>query len=234
MKINKLSKRTAILCGILGLLVQAACAKEQEKFKHWEAELAGGFNNYAAWEIEPSVSYRPVRYLGLVAGILLCDLLDKTGLSGESKDGQWLWNTAGNADGNHFLALRAGLQFTSPPVWLGKSKDWSLAFSVAPGMTFPIPANQQLTIDYYPNRPGVWIASRSEQVKNKGASAVFYHLKSALSLETDENIRFSIGYTFSNFDLYGGSRNITLEGKKLTAEKHAFMHSFTIAIGYRF
>lgn len=52
--------------------------------------------------------------------------------------------------------------------------------------------------------------------------------------EIDDSIILSMGYTLSNFDLYGGSRNIVIEGRKLNPERHPLMHSFFIGIGYRF
>ena len=55
-----------------------------------------------------------------------------------------------------------------------------------------------------------------------------------VSLEIDDSIILSMGYTLSNFDLYGGSRNIVIEGRKLNPERHPLMHSFFIGIGYRF
>lgn len=234
MKQNKQGKRGIVLLGMLWILMPGAYAKEKETFKHWKAELSGGLNNYEAWEIEPSISYRPIRYFGLSLGAWLGDRLYPEGLGGESKDKQWRWNTARDTDGNYFFALRAGLQFLSPPVWLDESKDWAIAFSVSPGLTLPLPANKQFYINYFPNRPGLWVASRTEQVKNEGARQVFYHLKSALWLEVDNRLSFSIGYTFSNFDLYGGSRRITIEGKRLMPEKHAFMHTVAIGMGYCF
>ena len=80
----------------------------------------------------------------------------------------------------------------------------------------------------------MWTTIRREYIQNQGARTVYYHLRTALSLEIDGGFIFSLGYTCSDFDLYGGSRNITIEGRKLSLPAHKLMHSISIGLGYRF
>lgn len=209
-------------------------AQEDEKPKLWEVELAGALNNYDGWEVEPSVTYQPVHYIGLTMGFLFCNPISASGFIGETQDKQWIWSAVDDDNGSHFFALRPSVRFTSPSIWIGEDKDYALYFSVSPGLTVPFSANREFNIEYVPNRAGAWTAYKTEHVKSKGAPGVFYHVKGALSLEIVESVILSAGYTFSNFDLYSGSRNIVIEGKKLEPEKHRFMHSFFIGIGYRF
>ena len=117
---------------------------------------------------------------------------------------------------------------------MGRDKDYALFLTLSPGLTLPLPANRSFNIDYYPNKEGIWTALRREYVQNKGARTVYYHLRAALSLETDGGLIFSLGYTCSDFDLYGGSRNLTVEGRKLTLPAHKLMHSVSAGIGDRF
>lgn len=208
-------------------------AQDENKVHHWKVELAGALNNYATWEIEPSITYQPIRYLGISMGLLFCNP-KRDGIGGYSQDKQWLWNSANNDDGSHVFTFRPSLQFISPSIWMGKDKDYGLFFSISPGLTIPLQANREFNIEYIPNSPGAWEVFKTEHVANQQGRTVFYHIKTALSLEIDERTLVSIGYTLSDFDLYGGSRNIIIEGKKLEFERHHFMHSFFIGLGYRF
>jgi len=117
---------------------------------------------------------------------------------------------------------------------VGRDKDYALYLSISPGLTLPLSANNEFNIDYYPNQTGVWTAVRREHVSNKGARTVYYHLRTAFSLEVDNGLIFSVGYTCSDFDLFGGSRNIVIEGRKIDLPKHKLMHSVSVSLGYRF
>ena len=68
---------------------------------------------------------------------------------------------------------------------------------------------------------------------NSGARKVYYNVRTAVSLEMDERIILSAGYTFSDFDIYGGSRNIIVESGKLPFPKACMMHSAFVSIGVR-
>lgn len=76
--------------------------------------------------------------------------------------------------------------------------------------------------------------ARFDQVKNRGGRAIFYHIKGMFTLDLGEQYTLSAGYTFSDFDMYSGGRNMVVEGKKLTMPAFRFMHSFFVSLGYRF
>ena len=209
-------------------------AQQSEKRPYWKAELAGALNNYDAWEVEPSVTFLPIHYAGLSLGVLFTRPLQSGSTGGISKDGQFQWYSTTDHATSYFLALRPSFQFNTPKLWLGRDKDYALYLSLSPGLTLPLPANRQFSIDYIPNRPGTWTALRREQVANEGARTVYYHLRAALALEIGSGFICSAGYTCSDFDLYGGSRNLVIEGKSLKLPKHKLMHSVSVSLGYRF
>lgn len=209
-------------------------AQETEKRPVWKVELAGALNNNDAWEVEPSITYQPVPYAGVTMGLLFCNPIADESYSGTSIDKQWRWSSTDDHPTSHFLALRPAVQFATPALKLGKDKDMGLSFIVSPGLTIPLPTNQGFNYSYVPNAPGVWAAQRLDYVKNRGARPVFYHIKGMFTLDLDDQYTISAGYTFSDFDIYSGGRNITVEGKKLTMPKSRYMHSFFISLGYRF
>lgn len=209
-------------------------AQQREKRPFWKVELEGALNNYDAWEVEPSITFLPIQYAGISLGLLFTQPYQDESISGVSQNQQFLWSSTTDHAASYFLALRPGLQLNTPKLWVGRDKDYALYLSISPGLTLPLSANNEFNIDYYPNQTGVWTAVRREHVSNKGARTVYYHLRTVFSLEVDNGLIFSVGYTCSDFDLFGGSRNIVIEGRKIDLPKHKLMHSVSVSLGYRF
>lgn len=167
-------------------------------------------------------------------GLLFTAPYPSTSENGITADRQLQWSSTHSNATSYLLAWRPALRLNTPKLWLGHDKEYALFLSVSPGLTLPFPADRQFSIDYYPNRTGVWTALKREQVKNSGARKVYYHLRTAISLEIDNRLIFSAGYTFSDFDIYGGSRNIIVEGTKLDLPQPRNMHAAFLGIGIRF
>lgn len=223
-----------LLIGLFLLIGISVYAEEKVPRKYWKAEFLGTLTNYSAWEVEPSVTYQPFRYVGVTLGLVFSRPINEEGFGGKSQDKQWNWSAGSENDGSHFFSIRPSLQFSTPSVVFGKDKDCEVYFTFMPGLTLPLPANAVFDVEYYPNQPGVWSADKVVRVQNEGASSVFYQFRGALSLELEGGAIFSIGYSFSNYDLYSGTRNITIEGRKLNPKKQSFMHSFFLGLGFRF
>lgn len=202
--------------------------------RFWQVELSGALTSQCSWEVEPSVTFQPIDYVGLTAGLVFTSPYPSKSLGGVTLNKQFRWSETHDNSVSYFLAFRPALRLNSPKLWIGKDKDYALYISVSPGLTIPLPSDRRFTIDYYPNRPGVWTAIKREEVTNSDARKLYYNVRSAISLEIDERIVFSAGYNFSDFDIYGGSRNITVEGSKLPLPKACLMHSAFVSIGVRF
>jgi len=155
-------------------------------------------------------------------------------LGGVAVNKQFRWSETNDNSVSYFFAFRPALRLNSPKLWIGKDKDYALYLSVSPGLTIPLPSDRRFTIDYFPNQQGEWSAIKREEVTNSGARKVYYNVRTTISLEIDERLVLSAGYTFSDFDIYGGSRNITVEGSKLSLPKVSMMHSVFVGIGVRF
>lgn len=209
-------------------------AQESEKHLLWEVELQGALTNCSSWEVEPAVTFFPFKYAGISMGLLFTAPYPSTSENGITADRQLQWSSTHSNAASYLLAWRPALRLNTPKLWLGHDKEYALFLSISPGLTLPFPADRQFSIDYYPNRTGVWTALKREQVKNSGARKVYYHLRTAISLEIDNRLIFSAGYTFSDFDIYGGSRNIIVEGTKLDLPQARNMHAAFLSIGIRF
>lgn len=209
-------------------------AQEEEKARVWKVELTGALNNYSGWEIEPSITYQPIPYAGITLGLLFCDLIEKNHFSGTSIDKQWVWSSSEENPISPSLAFRPAILLSTPALILGKDRDMGLSFILSPGLTIAFPRNKGFNIEYVPNAPGAWVPQRFSHVKNKGGKSLFYHIKGMFTLDFDNEYTLSAGYTFSNFDMFSGGRNITIEGERITMPTYRFTHSFFVSIGYRF
>lgn len=218
-----------ILCGFVSLYSQDIKEK-----RLWLVELNGALTSQSSWEVEPSVTFLPIDYVGLTAGLLFTSPYPSKSLGGVSVNKQFRWSETNDNSVSYFFAFRPSLRLNSPKLWIGRDKDYALYLSVSPGLTIPLPSDRRFSVDYYPNQQGEWFAIKREEVTNSGARKMYYHVRTAVSLEMDERIVFSAGYTFSDFDIYGGSRNITVEGSKLLLPKACMMHSVFVSIGVRF
>ncbi len=214
------------------IFVQVYAQSNEDSFKHWSVGLSGALNNYDAWELEPSISYNLVRYAGAGVGILFTKTMGNDSYGGYSADKTLRWFLSD--DLNYSLAIRPEIHLATPAVYLDKDHDLALSLRVSPGLTIPFPTNLNHDVEYIPNQTGVTTPVKYDQVKNTGAKACYFHLKTALALEIDV-ITLSLGYNFSNFDLYGGSRNTIVEGEKLKpTTKIQYMHSVFLNLSYSF
>ena len=202
--------------------------------RFWQVELSGALTSQCSWEVEPSVTFLPIDYVGLTAGLVFTSPYPSKSLGGVTLNKQFRWSETNDNSVSYFFAFRPALRFNSPKLWVGRDKDYALYISVSPGLTIPLPSDRRFTVDYYPNKQGTWSAIKREEVTNSGARKIYYNVRAALSMEIDERIVISAGYTFSDFDIYGGSRNITVEGSKLPLPKACLMHSAFVSIGVRF
>ena len=100
-----------ILIFIFSSIGTSIYAQEKGTVKYWKVELTGAVNTYDGWEIEPSVTYQPVRYIGLTMGLLFCNPINESGFIGESQDKQWYWSAVDDDNGSYLFALRPSVLF---------------------------------------------------------------------------------------------------------------------------
>lgn len=200
----------------------------------WYCDLSGAFNNHSFWEVEPSITYLPTSYAGVSLGLLFCGPLEKESLGGTSKDGKWRWFSDSDTPAHYSLALRPALRFVTPGIALNRSGDTKLSLALSPGITLPLPPNQSIHTEYFPNEPGTWVPYRTERVSGRASRTLYFQLKSALTLELEERYVLSAGYSFSDFDPYGGHRQTEVEGKRLNLPRRRHLHTLFVSLGCYF
>lgn len=228
---NRRSVWCVILFSFLGISV--TMAQEPEKKKHWVWELYGGVNNYMTWEVETGVVYKPWRFIGVGAGLLFTTLIDDDKVySGDVKDKKLHWCIE-EKDLTYLMAFRSGIYLYSPPVYLNHDRDVALSFRVSPGITIPLPPNSSAIVDYVPEDAVLDVPVTSESVSSSHARACYYHVRFAVALEM-ERLSILLGYTTSDYDLYGGSRNMVVGGQKIGLPHKKQTGTFFIGLTYDF
>ena len=86
-------------------------AQEREKRPLWKVELAGALNNYDAWEVEPSVAFLPLDYVGISLGLLFTQPYRDNHPTGLSLDKQFQWAYTDKYAPSYLLALRPAFSY---------------------------------------------------------------------------------------------------------------------------
>ena len=210
-----------------------------------------GSSTFPSLDVEITGEYRPFRYVGANAGlIILTPFSNKINNNVEffgDEGNKYLWEIKNYRDAAYRFAFKAGLQFTTPAIMLSKN-EMGLSLRLSPGITIPLPTNETITVSKFDvfttedingdksnsSTKRELIFNSEEDFKNSGAKTLYWHARAELVLEFEEQWEFSVGYTYSNLDIYGGSRNIAVYGTPLVKGEKEPMHSFHLGLTYKF
>lgn len=226
----------AFLFGCLSMKSLAQIVRKNSAAKSFEVGLNGGFNNHCIWELEPEFFYTPFRWLGFGAGIAYSGLIGSENYGGISTDGAFRWFLS-DKKVTYAFSFRPKIQWNSPHFYLDRKKEYALSVSVCPGLIIPIPVNPFYSVDYIPNTDhlmGMVAPVRVESVRGGRARSVYYSCGIWINYHDDDRLKISAGYLFSDFDYYGGLRQVRVEGKLLDLKKTRVVHAFTARISYAF
>ena len=218
-----------------------------------DSKVAAGLrlspSTFPSLDVEITAEYRPFRYVGANAGLLiLTPFSNKVNNNVEFvEDIKYLWEIKSYRDAAYRLAFKAGLQFTTPAIMLSKN-EMGLSLRLSPGITIPLPTNKSITVSKFEvftkedifgdeangSTERVLIFNSEESFKNTGAKTLYWYARAELVLEFEEQWEFSMGYTYSNLDMYAGSRNIVVHGTPLVKGDKEPMHSFHLGLTYKF
>lgn len=201
-----------------------------------------GSSFYPSFDAEIDLEYRPFRYIGAHAGLLLImpinrsdDVVKELPIVDETSR-----KINNYKEASYRTAVRAGLQFTTPAVMLSKG-EMGLSLRLSPGIIMPFPTNKRVkiintTTEYYSDEYTSFEYKdlSEEYFDNSGAKFCYWYGRAEMVLEYEENWEFTIGYSYSNFDLYGGARNIEIDGTKLVVADKKPMQSIMIGLTYKF
>ncbi|MBR2147431.1 MAG: hypothetical protein IJ925_08465 [Muribaculaceae bacterium] len=245
-------KRIAILtiC-ILTLMPVAAIELDYSNDHKVAAGLRMGMSMLPSLDFEITGEYRPLRYVGVNVGLLYTTpFINQTNVSANYIDNEHLvWEIKSYRNACYRIAGRAGVQFTTPAIMLSHN-EMGLSFRISPGITIPIPTNKGITVSNYEvykkseifedadenDTQNIKIFNSTEDFENSGGKFLYWHTRAEMVIEYEEQWEFMVGYCYSDFDVYGGSRKIEIHGTPLVKEdkKPKPMHSFQLGFTYKF
>ncbi|MBO4722933.1 MAG: hypothetical protein J5629_08365 [Muribaculaceae bacterium] len=201
-----------------------------------------GSSLYPSFDAEIDLEYRPFRYIGANAGLLLIMPINRS--DDVVKELPVLDNVERELinykQTSYGTAAKAGLQFTTPAVMLSKG-EMGLSLRLSPGILMPFPTNKRVRIiatetitEIYEDVEYSYSEKHDEYYDNSGAKFCYWYGRAELVLEYEENWEFNIGYTYSNFDLYGGSRSIEINGTPIVVANKKPMQNFMLGFTYKF
>lgn len=205
-------------------------ADPDDRFRHWSVE-ASGLLSSDVWGAGVTAQYHLNPYAGAGLGLMILGTMSNDTQVGTmpGRQADWVAETGINSTG----ALRAELLLTTPQLKLGSDREYGLAVRVSPGIDVPIPVNRTVTVGYTPHQPGSYEVSYTDRIDNHGGKALYGHCKVA-ALLTIDRLELSAGYEWSNFDVYGNARNISIGGTRLVGSDRKQIHAAFVGIAYKF
>ena len=201
-----------------------------------------GSSLYPSFDAEIDLEYRPFRYIGANVGLMLIMPINRSEdvvkelpvIDDVTKE---LKNYKETSYGT---AVRAGILFTTPAVMLSKG-EMGLSLRFSPGIIMPFPTNKRVKVlntetitDVYEGIEYSYTKKSDEYFDNSGAKFCYWYGRAELVLEYEENWEFTLGYTYSNFDLYGGSRNIEINGAPIVVADKKPLQNIILGLTYKF
>jgi len=199
--------------------------------------LRTGFSLYPSWELEFSAGYRPFRYLGANLSFLYMRSMASDSSSFVLvNEKNKLYSNITNAtikDFSYHYALKAELQFTTPGILLS-GNEMSLSLRVSPGLIVPMPTNKTVIVFNEEKYDEGDEDLAFPEKHNKGAKFCAFYVRSDIVLEFEEQWEFTIGYTFNTLDIYGGIRNLSIDGTPIIENEKEKLHTISIGLTYKF
>lgn len=201
-----------------------------------------GSSLYPSFDAEIDIEYRPFRYIGANVGLMLIMPINRS--DDVNKELPVVDNVKTELNNyketSYGTAVKAGLQFTTPAVMLTKG-EMGLSLRLSPGIIMPFPTNKRVKVlntetitDVYEGTEYSYTKKSEEYFDNSGAKFCYWYGRAELVVEYEENWEFTLGYTYSNFDLYGGSRNIEINGTPIVVADKKPLQNIILGLTYKF
>lgn len=220
---------------LMMMLIPLVVEAKEEEFRKWEFALSAGVNNNYSWEVEPAFTFFVCKYVGITGGINFTGQFYDEYYSGPAPGGKEMRWAIGSDESNvKRILFRPAIRLRTPNLNRRGDQDFRVTFNMEPGVYMAVPVDETLKVSYR-SEEHFTPSPYSENVKNTDGEWLYWNVKNFMQVEL-ENWVFSAGYTISNYDVYGGRRNIVIEHKPLNdlLWKKKMTHSFFLSVGIGF
>ncbi|MDR0836294.1 MAG: hypothetical protein LBN11_06945 [Tannerella sp.] len=196
-----------------------------------EWQVNASLNSNAEWEVEPEYVLMFNTCLGVCAGFGMRSEFDIDYNPVSEKTRPLGWYISTDNWRVRKLLIRPAMKIRFPI--LKEAQKPVLWFNMEPGLLFvPFP-NETLTVTY--SHSDLFSPGRYKKIHNHKGDILYGQINNSISLDLDI-FQLSLGYSISNYDLYGGRRNIVVDGASINSliPKRHLTHSIFVSISSDF
>lgn len=198
------------------LLAVAGSSQAQVKLYDPEAELslALGLNSNTGYEMEAAVAAYPWQWVGVSLGFNVSRQRDSAwdDISSTSKEKAASWTLEEKK--LMAISLIPALSLRTPVLHLGGQAGDGLFLQADAGLYTVLFPNRKVTFNIVTPQGAGQLDHSTETRTNHNARWFYWRSKFSVAYRLDEAV-FSAGCGVSNFDVYGGMRNIQIHGEQL-------------------
>lgn len=221
-----------ILFSIL-LIILTTVTQAREKN---EATFYAGLSAYGSeptYNLELSYSYFFLPNIGVTGGIEYIDNYDRYGGFSTEINGRKCEIKDEDARIQKF-SFNFLASFKTPIVWLNRKHESGLIYHCDPGICISIPWNDRVSL-WEIDQQHPFLEEVTHTVNNHNGQVMSWKVRNRISYRIPD-AEVSIGYTISNFDLFGGRRNMKINNRPLWHDlpSHKFTHTVFVSVSYIF
>lgn len=179
---------------------------------------------------ELDYQWYPLKYMGIGIGVEYDknDVVDQ-----QSRDEKNGWGYSYDKDAVVRLNFLPMLSFRTPSVWFSYDRSWGIMLRCDPMIMLSVPTNDHMWITPEPFPGTDNYREGNVKVSNHGGKWLSWRVRSALSFYNEFGM-ISIGYSFSNYNLYSCRNNMVYRGKKIFNRGQDDTSTLFISIGVCF
>ncbi|GAA6529310.1 hypothetical protein LPYR103PRE_12830 [Segatella asaccharophila] len=196
--------------------------------------LEASMDSYSTWSLLPSISFRPIPYFEVSAGLRLTDFIGKEddySVGGVSYASHHLWNLHDPSDFIYHFAFQPEAKVYLPEIKLDNVGD-RLFLTLGVGMIKPLTNLSKGLVEYFPEVNGYVGVDHVERIENRCRDMNWYTFGETAVGLTDDRWTVSLGYRLSDYDVYGSARELYVQGQKVKFDKEKSNSELFLSISY--
>lgn len=180
----------------------AATKTEEDVFKHHSVGITGGLASGTIWQLEGTYHWFPCKYIGLGASIGMWKQIGTDYVPATQE-----WRVAEDSRNMSNGYVMPSVVLVSPTIF--KTEDVNIGVMVEPGFMMNIGYNKaEIELTY-----GSGIPQAYEKVSCNNGRWYAFNLRIGVFVEI-KPLTFSLGYVYSNLDIYAMRRNMIYRNTK--------------------
>lgn len=217
------------------ILIIALCACvsciQAEEYDRFSFSLEGGVSSNDTWNIVPTMTYKPIQYIGLSGGLKITGFWKKDGSSYSGLYSDGLWRILNKNNFSYHVSFQPAIRIYSPNIKIGDAAD-CIYLSFGYGAIVPFAKQGKGYVDFLRKNDGLAVFDHREKIKNRSDDYNIYQFFDLSCFIKDGKWSLGIGYRIDDFDVYGCSRHLYIENDRVDFPKNKINSEVYISIIY--